>query len=171
MGTAGAGIAINNNNFDSTGGINHYGGDTVDGSLNFWNCEEGPGEAGCTDTGGPSPEKVDFSPWLCTAYPNPDGVTNDVLGAACVPPPPLCEAVIESVSIGDAGLQAIDQAYCAIAADGGALFYDDPDSDVDNHGDYVSCVVFEAKLNGFRGNSNPRSGAITKAAAQSSVNK
>ncbi|MCH8096382.1 MAG: hypothetical protein IID53_04830 [Proteobacteria bacterium] len=171
MGTAGTGIVINNNNFRFNDAINHYGGNPVDGSNNYWDCEEGPGQVAgvCTAIGGSSPGQVSFSPWLCTAYPNPDGVTNDVLGALCPPPPPVCEPIIESISLGNPGLQAIDQACCAVQ--GAALIYDDPESDVDTHGDYVSCVVHQSKLSGFRGNSDPRGGTIAKAAAQSSVNK
>ncbi len=172
MGTAGAGIVINNNNFrPGGGGINHYGGALVDGSLNYWGCEEGPGETGCESVGGPFPGQVGFSPWLCAAYPNPGGVTNATLGAACPPPPPpVCEKIIESIDLDNPGLQDIDQTCCAIL-DGGALTYDDPESDIDNHGDYVSCVVHESKQAGFRGNSDPRAGDIAKTAGQSSVNK
>ncbi len=91
MGSVGTGIVINNNNLEGGDNINHWGplGAAVDAERNYYGCEEGPGNAGCsTMAGGSFPGDVDFTPWLCTAY--PDGTdTNDVLGDACVPPIPL----------------------------------------------------------------------------------
>jgi len=110
MGSIGTGVVINNNNLEGGDNINHYGpsGAAVDAERNYYGCEEGPGNAGCsTMAGGSFPADVDFSPWLCTAY--PDGTdTNDMSGVACptVPLPMMSPAAIALLGFGLMGLLA-----------------------------------------------------------------
>jgi len=80
-----------------------------------------------------------------------------------------CAQVIEGLQLGDTKLKAIDN-KCCVKSVNGLWTYDNPTSDEDSHGDYLSCVVIESKIQGFTGKSIPNKGDIAQTAAQSNVN-
>ena len=66
-------------------------------------------------------------------------------------------------------MNAIDN-KCCVKNISGYWVYDDPTSDEDSHGDYLSCIVIESKAQGFTGKTTPTKGDIAQTAAQSNVN-